>query len=333
MMKNRQTDSNQTSLNNGIARLDFERAHSKAVWREVVDQFLQRSSRLLPLDEVRRNLPLYGQHYLGIQQVPIEAIIGSEGRYNDFDRAFLPRQTQTRSRWESVDRAHLDDVPLPPIELYKVGPAYFVKDGNHRVSVAREKGQAFIDAVVVELEIALPVDPTQDLEQLIVDAERLHFEAETYLDELCPEQPIRLTSAGMYDVILEHIAVHRWYLGEQRSAEVPYPEAVVSWFENVYQPLVDVIREKNLLREFPQRTEADLYVWIIEHRGYLQAEYGEEVSLEQAAEHYASVYSERWRKKLVRYFKALWTKLSRRRSASTDAPGADDSSDDIPPAR
>lgn len=313
-MNDRTTDPNTPSPNNGIVRLDFDRAHTKAVWREILNHLLQRSNRLLPLDEVRKRLPLYGQHYLGIQQVPIEAIIGSEGRYNDFDRAFLPRQTQTRQRWESVDRAHLDDISLPPIELYKVGPAYFVKDGNHRVSVAREKGQAFIDAVVVELEIALPIEPPEDLERLIVDAEQIHFEAETHLGELRPEQSLRLTSAGMYDVLLEHIAVHRWYLGEQRSAEVPYQEAVLSWFDEVYLPMINVIREKSLLREFPQRTEADLYVWIIEHRGYLEEEYGEEVSLEQAAEHYSSVYSERWIKRISRFFHEWVGKLTRRGS-------------------
>src|SRR5512146_2399681 len=142
-----------------LARLDFDRAHYKSFWSAVGNYITQRSNYLLPFDEVRKALPLKGQHYAGLQEIPIDLIVGSVSRYQDFDRAFLPRRTHTRDRWMSIDEAHLQDITLPPVEVYQIGSAYFVKDGNHRVSVAREKGQAFIDAFVIQVDVPVPIGP------------------------------------------------------------------------------------------------------------------------------------------------------------------------------
>jgi len=286
---------------NAAARVDFDLAHFKAFWRDVLGFLTQSSNELLPYDEVRKHLPWRGQHHLGLQQVPIASIVGSVSRYQDFDRAFLPRQTYTRRRWESVDQAHLQDIELPPVELYKVGSIYFVKDGNHRVSVAREKGQLYIDAVVVEVDVAVPMEPGIRLDELILRQERADFYAATGLQTVRPEVRLELTLTGQYEKLLDHIAVHRWYLGIGRRAEVPYPEAVASWYDRVYLPLVDIIRRRNVLREFPRRTEADLYLWILEHRWFLGEAYADEVSLEHAAEHFMREYSQRRARRLVKW--------------------------------
>ena len=87
----------------------------------------------------------------------MKQIVGSVGRYNDFDRVFLPRRRALRERWASIDSAHIKEINLPAIEVYKVGSVYFVLDGNHRVSVARERGQEYIDAMVIELEVPFEV--------------------------------------------------------------------------------------------------------------------------------------------------------------------------------
>ena len=86
-----------------------------------------------------------------MKQIETDKIIGSVSRFQEFDRAFLPRQTHTRERWESIDKAYYKDVILPPIDVYQIGEIYFVKDGNHRVSVARERGQLYMDAFVVKI--------------------------------------------------------------------------------------------------------------------------------------------------------------------------------------
>jgi uncharacterized membrane protein YfbV (UPF0208 family) len=213
--------------------------------------------------------------------VPIGQIIGSAGRYQDFDRAFLPVQDRTRARWESIDIAHYADVILPPVELYKMGEVYFVKDGNHRVSVARERGQEYIDAYVIEIDIPVPLTPDMDVDGLIIQNERADFLEQTSLTKLRPEAQITTSVPGQYKRILEHIAVHRWYLGEKRKAEVPYSEAVVSWYDNVYLPLVEIIRDQGILEQFPRSTETDLYLWIVEYQGYLREAYREEASDEE----------------------------------------------------
>jgi hypothetical protein len=273
------------------ARADFEKAYRKGSWRSVLNWITRNRAELLPFDEVRTRLPIKGQHYIGMREVPLDTIIGSVSRYNDFDRAFLPRQTHTRERWENVDAAHLQDIILPPIEVYQIGDAFFVKDGNHRVSVARLKGQAYIDAYVIKLDVPFGIDPSLDLNTLVLKQEQGHFLEETHLLEYRKESNIELTIPGMYSSLSEHIRVHRWFMGEQSQQKVAYQEAVVDWYDSVYMPLVDIIRSQKILRDFPRRTEADLYLWIIEHRWYLQEEYHTPVSLEDATRHFTARFS------------------------------------------
>ncbi|HVN56148.1 MAG TPA: DUF4032 domain-containing protein [Anaerolineaceae bacterium] len=287
-----------------MARIDFDRARSKSFWRAVFS-WNQNSNELLPFDEVRKALPLKGQHYAGLKQVPVDQIVGSVSRYQDFDRAFLPRQTHTRERWMSIDEAHLQDVNLPPVELYQIGSAYFVKDGNHRVSVAREKGQVFIDAAVIEVDVPVPIGPETKLDDLILKREQALFYEHTSLADIRPQAVIELTLPGQYEKLEEHIAVHRWYLGEQARREIDYSTAVASWYDHVYLPLVEIIRAENILAEFPGRTEADLYLWIIEHRWFLAEAAHDEISLKDAAEHFADQFSQRRQKRLARLLQSV----------------------------
>src|SRR5689334_13759462 len=98
------------------ARGDWVRARRQALWEAIVDVFANRSGALLPLDEVRSRLNVRGSHYRGLQQVPVDKIIGSEGRYADFDRRFLPLREQGAARWINVDKAQISAVHLPPVE-------------------------------------------------------------------------------------------------------------------------------------------------------------------------------------------------------------------------
>lgn len=291
-----------------LAREDFQRARSRAFWRRIFGWLKGAQTDLLPLDAVKAHLPVQGQHDLGLRAVPIQQIVGSESRYRDFDRAFLPRQSHTRDRWIRIDRLQYEQVELPPVSLYKVGDVYFVRDGNHRVSVARERGQEFVDAYVTELSIPVPLTPDADLNDIVLEQERVLFLRDTGLDRIRPEADVRLTLPGQYGKLAEHIQVHRWFLGQERNAEVPYEEAVASWYDRVYMPLVRIIREHGILNEFPGRTEADLYLWIIEHSWYLR-EAGGEVPMEQAATQFARVYSRR----LLTKLKNLLQRASRRR--------------------
>jgi hypothetical protein len=265
------------------AQADFETARRKSYLRRLITILTHQSNQLLPYDQVLKLLPINGQHYIGMRQVPIDAIIGSVGRFQDFDRAFLPRGTSTRNRWESIDRAHLMEVDLPAVELYKVGEVYFVKDGNHRVSVARERGQAFIDAVVIEIDTPIPLTPETNLLDLIGKREMTRFFQKTRLQEMRPDAKIELTIPELYSLLLEHIQTHGWFLGEEHQECVSFNDAAASWYDNIYLPMIKVIRSMKILEGFPDRTEADLYVWIMEHRWFLMKEAHSDITLEEAA--------------------------------------------------
>jgi hypothetical protein len=287
-----------------IARSDFDAAYRKSYWRGILSWLTQSTNELLPFDEVRKRLPITGQHYIGLKQISTEDIVGSVGRYQDFDRAFLPRQTTTRGRWMSIDQAHLRDIILPPIEAYKLGSVYFVKDGNHRVSVARERGQVYIDAYIIEVDAPVPIDASLSIDDLIRKQEYIEFVLKTHLNDLKPEANIEFSIPGQYDKLLDHISVHRWYMGEQIKHPVSDDDAVNAWYEEVYLPLIRIVRENNILAEFPGRTEADLYLWIMEHLAFLKEEWQEGVSLEEAASHFAEEYSKRPLRRLINIIKS-----------------------------
>lgn len=283
-------------------RTDFDHARRKAAWRQVVNRLTGRRNALLRFDEVRRQLRAEGQHYAGARAVPLDAIVGSIGRYRDFDSAFLPSQNQTRGRWININRAHYEDQALPPVELYGLGETYFVKDGNHRVSVARERGQLYVDANVIEIEAPVPIGSLAELEEWIRKEDAVAFFSTTQLMKLRPEADVSLTLPGQYEVLLEHISVHRWFLGIEANQEIGYADAVASWYDRVYLPLVEGIREAGMLKEFPSRTPTDLYLWLIEHLWYLReaGEIDEDEPVETAARQYAERFSQRPTRRLAR---------------------------------
>jgi hypothetical protein len=273
------------------SRFDFSRAYQKGFWRSIFSWIKNKNNELLPFDEVIKHMPIRGQNYIGVKQIETDKIIGSVSRYHDFDRVFLPKQTHTRSRWESIDRAYFRQVVLPPIDVYKLTDYYFVKDGNHRVSVARERGQTFMDAYVTEIRTSGKIDKDTDINTLVLEQEYTDFVHQTKLDTLFPNEDFHFSLAGQYDKVLQHISVHRWFLGEKLNRPVSDEEAVVGWYKDLYQPLKKIITKHNILEKFPDRTGMDLYLWVIEHRWYLAEELNRRVSLESAATHFAEGFS------------------------------------------
>ena len=155
----------------GAAEADFEHAHRRAFVRDARALLGGPGNDLLPYHEVQRRFQPEGAVYRGLRAVPLDQIVGSMDRFEDFNRAFLPRRTGTKGRWTSIDRAHLEDRTLPPVQLRKVGGVSFVQDGNHRVSVARGRGHRFIDAEVTEALVRAPLTPDMTPEDVLLQAE------------------------------------------------------------------------------------------------------------------------------------------------------------------
>lgn len=257
------------------ARSDYGRARFKAFLNQIWSVVSGQPSQLLSYEEIKEKLRIGGPIYRGVQTVPVEQIVGSLNRYHQFDRAFLPTQDDLSSRWQKIDRAFYNDINLPPIVLYKVGQVYFVVDGHHRVSVAREQGQLFIEAEVRECATRVNITPDLKPEDLEILGDKVNFLERTQVDRLRPKANIKLTIPDGFERMLEHIAVHRYFMGLDLKRDISEQEAVTHWFDTVYLPIVKVIRKSEILKEFPGKTEGDLYLWVLDHQHYLHQEEGQ----------------------------------------------------------
>ncbi len=273
-------------------RNDFERARQKALFHDLLATATRRHNDLIPFHEIRKRLSPEGESYRGLQTIPISQIVGSMDRFQDFDRTFLPRGKNTRGRWQNVDRAFYQDVRLPPIQLYKVGDIYFVKDGNHRVSVARERGVEFIDAEVIEGHIRVPLSSQMSTTELLLQTEYAEFLRRTDLDKLQPDHDIRPTALGRYDAIWEQIENHRHWLSAIWHREATVHEAVNDWYTYIYLPIVHVVRDRKVLDEFPDLTEADIYLWVMQRRNALEEREGHDVGPVASANDYAELMTQ-----------------------------------------
>jgi hypothetical protein len=265
------------------ARNDFAHARRKAFWRRIFSFVGGQPATLLSYDEVKEKLHLGGPIYRGVKPVEVKKIIGSLNRYHQFDRAFLPLEDQSADRWQSIDRAFYKEVNLPPIVLYKVGEVYFVVDGHHRVSVAREQGQMIIDAEVRECSTKVNITTDLKPEDLEILGEKVDFLERTRLDRIRPKASIKLTIPDGFDRMLEHIAVHRYFMGLDLQHEISDDEAVAHWYDKVYKPIVNSIRRSAVLKEFPGKTEGDLYLWVLDRQRYLNSEGKKLASPQKAA--------------------------------------------------
>jgi hypothetical protein len=240
----------------------FREAQSKALLAGLLDLIRRQPRDLLAFADVRACLNIRGQRTLGRQTVPLAHIIGSEGRYQDFDRRFLPRTERIRQRWSSIDRAMARGVDMPPVDLYKISDVYFVRDGNHRVSVGRQQGQVYIDAYVTELLVDVPLTPDLSVRNLLLKQEYSDFLEWTNLHDLRPDERIEFSELGAYLDLVRHINLHRYALAREQNRDIPRDEAVASWYDTVYLPVAQTIRSQQLLKRFSGRTEADLYLWM-----------------------------------------------------------------------
>lgn len=266
------------------ARDYWNQARRKAFWQKFSKALgiSRQPTSLLSFEDVQQKLRLAQSTYRGLQVVPLDRIVGSVGRYHDFTRTFLPLVESDGPRWQRVAELQMD-TGLPPIELYKVGDAYFVKDGNHRVSVARQFGATTIEGYVWEYETPVRgVLVNGQVDDLIVKAEYRTFLDRTRLDISHPDQEIILTEPGMYPALELEIELFRENLQQIDGEPRDYPAAAAAWYDMVYTLAVDVIGESGALDIFPGRTEADLYVWVSRHRKELEEQYGTRVSLRDA---------------------------------------------------
>lgn len=283
---------------------DFRSARQQAAMESVVGRLTGKSTELLSFDDVAKKLKVLSHSERGIRDIPVAAIVGSVGRYTDFSRSFLPKQESDAERWARVASVP-DYYQLPPIDVYQIGDVYFVLDGNHRVSIARQRGIETIPAAIVEVRTRAPIPANVSSDKMILQAEYVQFLENTQLDELRPKSDVQVSIPGQYGKLEDHIAVHRFFIEADEENKLTDAETVTRWYDEAYLPVVEAVREQGILRDFPNRTEADLYLWISEHQSQLRDELGWQVRPEVAAANLAGRFKSETGSKLVQMSKKL----------------------------
>jgi uncharacterized ParB-like nuclease family protein len=203
---------------------------------------------------------------IGLGEVPLEKIVGSVGRYHDFDSQFRLKKEHESSKFKRIRETMQMNKVLPPVDLYKIKEEYYVLDGNHRVAASRELGRQTVDAHIVEY---LPSKST--LENILY-REKANFEFSTGLSN-----KLELTEVGQFGWLLEQIKEHQTSLEQLTASQTSLKGAAEDWYNTVYMPLVDIIEHGGLEKAFPKRTLADLYVYISYHqwhKGREERKYG-----------------------------------------------------------
>jgi len=272
-----------SSTNRILSRENFFRAHGRARRHELLARLGGKPTSLLPFEVLASILKGYQRVPLAeTEMIPLDKIVGSVGRYNDFTRDFLPKNHSMLDRWVRVEQAMESLEGTPPIEVYRVGDVYFVADGNHRVSVARASGLDALEARVIDIPSAIDLETGDTLDEAIIKAERARFLAETGLGERVPVVDMYLTRPGGFTRLLELVRLHQRFLYDERGSEVTLQDAAEDWYCTSYQLTIETIRDRQLLRRFPNRTAADLYVWLWSHIVETYERAGERVLPEEA---------------------------------------------------
>ncbi len=260
----------------GVERIraiqDFDSARWRAFWRSLSAILTGRVPRLRSVQPMLKAAGIEARAAGGVREIPLDKIAGSvapDAKTSDFDPAFLPINRRTRERWTRIYQAMVEGDELPPIDVYKVDDRYYVIDGHHRVSVARNLGRATINARVINVRTRAPLPPDADPHSLLKAAEYAAFLQTTQLHRTRPEARLECSRLGRYDEILEHIAGHGYFMSLEEHRQVPLPEAAASWYDNVYHPIAQAIRRHNVLAQLPGWTEADVYVEVT--RRWLEA--------------------------------------------------------------
>jgi len=230
---------------------------------------------ILPYEEVIAALGFVSERTLGRQVVPLETIVGTIDRARDFDRRFRPTSQRVRSRWEQIAAAMRRGDEIPPVDLVRVGEIHFVRDGHHRVSVARALGWVDIEADVTEVITKVRADRALTHKDLpYKSSERVFFERVPLAPDARKE--IVLTDSSDYEVLAE--AVEAWGFRAIQDRGEPLDRAGTAqlWLETEYRPVVEMLREADLISGCTA-TEAYMRIAAERYRLLRTHEWSEEV--------------------------------------------------------
>lgn len=239
-------------MSTGFSGADAERDFARERRREALARLAARlrsgpdDSSTLPFDPVVDALGRRGERDLGIQTIPIGAVVGTVDRRPDsFDRSFRPRSPTLRARWERIAAARRRGEAMPPIDVYRVGELYFVVDGHHRVSVARALGDTTIEARVREVQTTMAATRELRLGDLSLKWHERMFDERV---PLAPDARERIVLADEWRYALLATFVEAWgyRAGEASRQLLSRPEVAMRWFREDFEPVVEAVHDAGL---------------------------------------------------------------------------------------
>ena len=201
---------------------------------------------ILPFDEVVEALGRRGEKRLGLESIPLDSIVGTVDRAREFDRDFRPTTNRVRTRWERIATAQRQGKPMPPIDVYRIDELHFVKDGHHRVSVARAMGFESIDAYVTEvLTVVRPEPGSAQMDLPLKSHERLFRERVPLSPEAHAQ--IQLSDEWRFAGLAEGVEAWGFRAMQARQEPMTREEVARAWFDDEYLPVIEMLREADLL--------------------------------------------------------------------------------------
>jgi hypothetical protein len=250
-----------TGLPQTDAQFDFGRARRRRALSQIAARLRRQTdlTAILPFEEVVRALGRRGERNLGLQTILLDSIVGTVDRSREFDRRFRPTSGRVRPRWERINTAQRKGQPMPPIDVYRIGELHFVKDGHHRVSVARALGYDDIDAYVTEIITELGAGSEIRLSELPLKShQRLFFERVPLPADARTE--IKLSDEWRYAALAEAVEAWGFRASQDRGELMSRSEVAESWYDDEYRPVVEMLREAELIRQGMTETEAYMRV-------------------------------------------------------------------------
>jgi hypothetical protein len=247
------------------AQHDFLRARRQATLARLVARLRglpDDIGTVLPYAEVVAALGFVSEHSVGVEVVALEAIVGTVDRGREFDRSFRPTSARVRSRWEHIAAAMRRGEPMPPVDLLRIGEIYFVRDGHHRVSVARALGLSEIDARVTQVVTRVGAERAITIADLPVKShERVFFERVPLPDDARKE--ILLSDPWDYGKLAEAVEAWGFRTTQDRGEPINRRETAFLWLESEYRPVVTMLREADLIGD---QTETEAYLRVSAQR-------------------------------------------------------------------
>jgi hypothetical protein len=250
-----------TGLPSADAQYDFSRARRRRALARLSARLRRADdvNHILPFEEVAQALGRIGERRLGLELITLDSIIGTVDRSREFDRDFRPTSPRVRERWQRINLAQRRGEAMPPIDVYRIGELHFVKDGHHRVSVARALGHRDINAYVTEVLTQVGADRAIRLRDLPLKShQRLFFERVPLPDEA--RQRIHLSDEWRYAALAEAVEAWGFRASQARKEELSRQEVAESWFRDEYEPVVEMLREAQLVPRGVSDTEAYMKV-------------------------------------------------------------------------